>query len=100
MSYYLSNNDRESPKEHYCEIILKSVDRFSMGNYFKFFFIIIILALAAILFKGPNGLSNFDRGSFNKYSCKTISESIYRLRSRNHFKVFRRSRIISFVGYR
>ena len=33
-------------------------------------------------------MSNFGRGLFYKYSCKTISESIYRLSSRICLKVF------------
>ena len=48
---HLSNFGRRSPKEHFCEIILKS--GYWPRRYrfiFFYFFFLLILALAAILF--------------------------------------------------
>ena len=53
----LSNFGRELPKEHSCEIISKSVHRFSRKNAFKAFFLFI--ALANILFNGVELFEQF-----------------------------------------
>ena len=46
---YCSNFDRGPPKEHFCEIILKSVHWSQRRSHLKVF---LFLALAAILFSG------------------------------------------------
>ena len=50
----MSNFDRGLPKEHFCDIILKSVHRFSRKSCLKLF-----IALAAILFNGVEEFEQF-----------------------------------------
>ena len=48
---------RQSPKEHSCEIISKSVHRFSRRSRLQLFFLFI--ALAAVLFSGAESFEQF-----------------------------------------
>ena len=54
----LSNFGGQSPKEHSCISISKSMNWLRRRSRFQIF---LFLALAAILFNGENGLSNFGR---------------------------------------
>ena len=69
-----------SPEYHWNQMISKSVHQFSKRSCLKLFSIYI--ALAAILFNGANGLSNFCRQSPKEHSCIIISKSMHWLRRR------------------
>ena len=63
-----SNFDRGSPKEHFCETILKSV-HWSRRCHLSFF---LFLAVAAICSVEWSDFSNFGRGSPKKHFCEII----------------------------
>ena len=67
-----SNFGRGSPKEHFCEIILKSGHWSRRRCYLKVF---LFLALAAFCSVERNNFSNFDRGSPKGHFCEIILKS-------------------------
>ena len=75
----LSNFSRELPKEPSCEIISKSVHRFSRRSGLKHF---LFIALVAILFEGAKPFQQFGRGLAKEHFCEIISKSLHRLSRR------------------
>ena len=81
----LSNFNRELPKEPSCEIISKSVNRFSRRSRLKLF---------SIYSPGPfcstewNHSSNFSRGLANEPFCEIISKSVSRISRRKLISIY------------
>ena len=84
----MSNFGRGLAKEHFSEIISKSVHRLSGGSCLKLFSIYI--ALVAILFNRAERLEqcNFGGQLPKENSCITFIKSMHWLRRRSHLKVF------------
>ena len=80
-----SNFGRGSPKEHFCEIILKSGHWSRRRCHLKVF---LFLALVAILFSGEEPFLQFGRGSSKKQFCEIILKSVHRSWRRYHLKIF------------
>ena len=77
---------RGSPKEHFCEIILKSVQWSRRRCHLKVFF--LFFALVAILFTEAIPFSNFGRGSLKKHFCAIILKMVHWSRKIYHLRVF------------
>ena len=76
---------RGSPKEHFCEIILKSGHWSRRRYHLKVF---LFLALAAIFLSAERKhFSNFDRRPLKKHFCEIISKSAHWSRRRWHLNV-------------
>ena len=78
----LSNFGRQSPKEHSCIIISKSMHWLRRRSRLKVF---LFLALAAKISCSTeqNDLSNFGRQSPKEHSCEIISKSVNRFSRRS-----------------
>ena len=90
----LNNLGRGSPKEHFCKIILKSVQWFrTRKKIFKVFYIDYIGKISPAPWRpgfltNPNVLNNLGRGSPKEHFCKIILKSLQWFRTRRFFKVF------------
>ena len=80
----MSNFGRGLAKEHFCEIISKSVHRFSRGSCLKL--LTIYSPGWTFCSTERNGLSNFGGQSPKKHSCIIFLKSMHWFR-RSHLKV-------------
>ena len=81
----LSNFGTKLPKDPSCEIISKSVHRFSRSCLKAF---ILFIALAAILFNGAEPLNNFGRELAKEHFCEIISKSVHRFSRRKLSSIY------------
>ena len=87
----LNNLDRGSPKEHFCKIILKSVQWFRTRRFLKVFYIDYIGKISPAPWRpcfltNPNVLNNLGRGSPKEHFCKIILKSVQWFRTRRFLK--------------
>ena len=82
----MSNFGRGLAKEHLCEIISKSVHRFSRGSCLKNFSIYSPGGPSCSTER--NGVSNFGGQSPKEHSCIIFLKSMHWLRRRSQLKVF------------
>ena len=87
----LNNLGRGSPKEHFCKIILKSVQWFRTRRFLKVFYIDYIGKISPAPWRpcfltNPNGLNNLGRGSPKEHFCKIILKSVQWFRTRRFLK--------------
>ena len=80
----MSKFGRGLAKEHFCEIISKSVHWFSSRSCLKFF---LFIAVVAILFNRAKRFEQF-WWTPTEHSCIIISKLMHWLRSRSRLKVF------------
>ena len=81
----LSNFSRELPKELSCEIISKSVHRFSRRSYLKLFS--TYSPGGHFVQTEWNYMSSFGRGLAKEHFCEIISKSVHQF-SRSCLKLF------------
>ena len=96
----LNNLGRGSPKEHFCKIILKSVQWFLASRFFKVFYIDYIGKRSPAPWRpcfltNPNGLNNLRRGSPKEHFCKIIWKSAQWFLTRRFFKFLDKKSIFS-----
>ena len=77
----LNNLSRGSPKEHFCKLILKSVQWFRIRRFLKVFYIDYIGKISPAPWRpcfltNPNVLNNLGRGSPKEHFCKIIWKSV------------------------
>ena len=81
----LSNFSRELPKDLSCEIISKSVHRFSSRSRLKFF---SFYSPGGHLFNGAEPFDRFVRSLAKEHFCEIISKSVHRFSRRSCLKLF------------
>ena len=87
----LNNLGRGSPKEHFCKIILKSVQWFRTRRFLKVFYIDYIGKISPARWRpcfltNPNVLNNLGTGSPKEHFCKIILKSVQWFRTRRFLK--------------
>ena len=86
----LNNLGRESPKEHFCKIIWKSVQWFLTRNFLSFLYRYVGKISPApwrpCFLMNPNGLNNLGRGSPKEHFCKIILKSVQWFLTRRFLK--------------
>ena len=87
----LNNLGRGSPKEHFCKIILKSVQWFRTRRFLKVFYIDYIGKISPAPWRpcfltNPNVLNNLGTGSPKEHFCKIILKSVQWFRPRRFLK--------------
>ena len=87
----LNNLGRVSPKEHFCKIILKSVQWFRTRRFLKVFYIDYIGKISPAPWRpcfltNPNVLNNLGTGSPKEHFCKIILKSVQWFRTRRFLK--------------
>ena len=87
----LNNLGRGSPKEHFCKIILKSVQWFLTRRFLKVFYIDYIGKVSPAPWRpcfltNPNVLNYLGRGSPKEHFCKIILKSVQWFRTRRFLK--------------
>ena len=79
---HLTNFGRGLAKEHFCEIVSKSVHLFSRRSCLKLFS--VYSPGGHFVEQSGTGLSNFGGQSPKEHSCIIISKSMHWLRRRSH----------------
>ena len=91
---YLNNLGRGSPRKHFCQVIMKSVQWFLTRKIFKVFYIDISGKTSPALWRpcfltNRDSLDNLSRGLQKKHSCHVIFKKIGPVVSdKKIFKVF------------
>ena len=83
----LNNLGRGSSKEHFCNIILKSVQWFRTRRFFKFLVKKSIFSSCDLDMQWLNHLNNFERGPTKDHSCEVWSNSNQWFRRRCCLKI-------------
>ena len=86
----LNNLGIGSPKEHFCKIILKSVQWFRTRRFLKFSIYLYRenkpRPWRPCFLTNPNGLNNLPRGSPKEHFCKIILKLVQWFRTRRFLK--------------
>ena len=93
----LNNFGRESPRKHFCQVILKSVHWWFLKYSIQIYIVKISPPLAAMFFflTNQNGLNNLGRGLPKKHFWKIILKLVQWLLTRNLFKFLVKKSIFS-----